>query len=252
MSGLIKFIFSKTLLVNIILAAGLGLLIFYGTYKWLGTYTHHGESIEVPDLRGMPLEELDDFLAERNLKYQIVDSIFDGTRTGGTVLEQDPAALSRVKVNRTLYLTINAALPPKVKMPDLIDVSFRQAEAILQTFGLKTGDVTYVPDLAKNAVLEQKYKGSGIKPGVEIYKGSSIDLVLGDGMGTTDVVVPHLVGLSYPDALTVLRGASLNPGGVYFDEDIQDSLDAVVYRQEPESGTGITISQGDKIDLYLK
>ena len=118
----------------------------------------------------------------------MIDSIYDSEKVPGTVLDQDPAPNSNVKENRMIYLTINATQPPDVKMPDLVDVSFRQAEAMLQSFGLITGEITYKADLAKNAVLEQRYRNKIIKPGTMLPKGSEIDLVLGDGLGEDENV----------------------------------------------------------------
>jgi beta-lactam-binding protein with PASTA domain len=252
MSGLINFLKSKVFFINVLIAFFLCIFSIYFVYTWMGRTTHHGESITVPNLRGMNMESLDTFLASKNLRYQIIDSLFDGSKTGGTVLEQDPAPDSKVKERRTIYLTVNSALPPKVKMPDLIDVSYRQAQAILQTFGLKVGALIYEPDLAKNAVLDQKYKGSSIKAGVEIFKGSTIDLVLGDGLGTTEVSVPMLIGLTKDEALFVLKGASLNLGEVYYDEGIVDKDEAIIYKQDPSSGTSSNMNQGDAIDIYLR
>lgn len=247
-----SFLFSKLFATNLAAAFILAMLAIYGVYSWMGKYTHHGESISVPDLKGMSLERLQSFLENKNLGYQVIDSLFDGSKTSGTILEQDPAPESNVKEGRIIYLTVNSATPPKVKMPDLIDVSYRQAEAILQTFGLKVGELIYEPDLAKNAVLDQKYKGSSIKPGVEIFKGSVIDLVLGDGMGSIDVSVPHLIGLTKGEAVFVLKGSSLILGTVHYDPGTKDSSEAKIYRQEPEPGNNNNLSQGDAIDIYLK
>ena len=136
-------------------------------------------------------------------------------------------------------------------MPNLIDVSLRQAEAILQTYGLKTGEFIYRADLAKNAVLEQKFHGREIKPGTPVNKGSMIDLVLGDGVGTSKVAVPELVGLTKSEALFVLKGSSLNVGAVIYDENIRDSLTAKIYRQFPLPSDSASINEGEAIDIYL-
>ena len=252
MSSLFKFLKSKVFFVNVIIAFLLCIVSVYLVYAWMGKITHHGESIAVPNLRGMDVAELDTFLADKSLMYKVVDSLFDGSKPGGTVLEQDPAPESNVKQGRTIYLTVNSASPPKVKMPNLIDVSYRQAEAILQTFGLKVGQLIYEPDLAKNAVLEQHYKGSSIKPGVEIFKGSTIDLVLGDGLGTTEVSVPMLIGLTKSEAMFVLKGSGLLLGEVNYDPDSQDPDEAVIYKQDPSSGLSANVNQGDAINIYLR
>jgi beta-lactam-binding protein with PASTA domain len=249
--SLIKFLTSRTFFINVLIAILLGAGVIFGVYKWLDVYTLHGESITVPDLRGMTPERLESFLSNKQLNYKIIDSLYNDSNVAGTVLEQDPLPNSKVKENRTIYLTVNSRNPRKVSMPDLIDVSFRQAEAILQTFGLKTGQVTYKPDLARNAVLEQWFDGEQIPPGKEISQGSTIDLVLGDGIGHAEVVVPSLIKLTRGEALFVLKGSSLNIGTIYFDPSVRDKEKALVYKQDPEPASSI-IKQGEAIDIYLR
>ncbi len=249
--GLIEFLKSKVFLRNLIGALLLTAVLLFGVYKWLDIYTMHGESITVPDLRGLTKDRLTSFLENKHLEYKIVDSLYEDGKAPGSVLEQDPSPNSKVKENRTIYLTINSFQPSKVKMPNLIDVSYRQAEAILTTYGLKVGETIYRPDLAKNAVLDQLYHGQHIPPGKEISKGSTIDLVLGDGIGNSEVVVPSLIGLNKSEALFVLKGSSLNIGTIVFDPGGRSQENAVVYKQVPAPGEG-TLKQGEAIDLYLR
>jgi eukaryotic-like serine/threonine-protein kinase len=245
------FLGSKTFLVNIIIMVVTVIVFGLVLTSWLNSFTHHGESISVPDVRGLKITRLESFLSEKNLRFKIVDSLFDIGKGPGTVLEQDPAPGSKVKENRTIYLTINSSSPPDVKMPDLIDVSYRQAEAILQSSGLLVGELIYKPDLAKNAVLDQRYKGKTILPGKKLPKGSVIDLVLGDGLGSVEVHIPDLTGLTRGQALFVLRGSSLNIGTVRYDSGVKDSVNATVYKQYPDADDERTISQGEAIDIYL-
>jgi len=252
LSNLKAFLKSRTFLyslVTIFLVIGISL---YLLYIWLNTYTHHGESITVPDVRGMSEEKLARFIEDKHLRYKIVDSLYEDSKAPGTVIEQDPKPDSKVKENRTIYLTVNSSRPPKVKMPDLVDVSFRQAEAILQTFGLRVGQTIYRPDLAKNAVLAQMYKGRAIAPNTEIYKGSAIDLVLGDGLGNSEVPVPNLITLTRGEAMFVLKGSSLNIGTITFDPGVKNEEEAKVYRQIPEFDGNATIKQGEAIDIFLR
>ncbi|REJ84861.1 MAG: PASTA domain-containing protein [Bacteroidetes bacterium] len=250
--GIFKFLTSKTFLINLAIAATIVGVGMFTLLRWIDSYTLHGESIEVPDLKGMKTEQLDTFLAAHSLRYQIIDSLYDTSKKPGTVLDQDPAFESRVKKDRTIYITVNSILPPKVKMPDLIDVSHRQAEAILTTYGFKVGSITFEPDLAKNAVIAQRYKGQSIRPGTEIPKGSVIDLVLGDGMGNLDIDVPDLTGLTKTEASFVLRGAGLNIGKVVYDEENRNQEKAKIYKQEPEAGPNSSIRNGDPVDIYLR
>ncbi|MBK6447243.1 MAG: PASTA domain-containing protein [Bacteroidetes bacterium] len=252
LSNLIKFIRSRIFFVNLLAASVLMAAVFFGIYFWLGNFTHHGESITVPDLRGLKMAKLESFLTDKHLRFKVVDSLFQVDQSPGTVLEQDPAPDSKVKEERTIYLTVNSSQPPKVRMPNLIDVSYRQAEAILESFGLKVGQLIYRPDLARNAVLDQNYKGSSILPGKEIFKGSVIDLVLGDGMGNTEVPVPDLSGLTRGEALFVLKGSSLTIGTVHVDPGVRDSGSAKVYKQIPEASEEGMINQGEAVDIFIR
>src|SRR5688572_26971203 len=101
-----SFLKSKIFLFNLIAATLLIGTCFFVLYNWLNSYTHHGESITVPDLRGMTQEKLEHFLENKHLQYKVVDSLFETKKAPGTILEQDPAPDSKVKENRTIYLTV--------------------------------------------------------------------------------------------------------------------------------------------------
>ena len=149
----------------------------------LGFYTHHGEAIVVPDLRGLSVKDAMTRADEGNLLVEVVDSFFQSERSIGTVIEQNPKYGMKVKRDRVIFLTINSRFPEQIKMPDLVGTTLRQATAIMETYGLKTGKLGYVPDIS-NTVLVQKFKGKAISPGERIEKGSSIDLVVGIGEKT--------------------------------------------------------------------
>ncbi|MEP7171247.1 MAG: PASTA domain-containing protein [Bacteroidota bacterium] len=247
-----EFITSKLFIFNLIGAFVFLFMVFGFTYKWLDSYTSHGSMVTVPDLRGLKVLAVENFVKDKALRIKIADSsVFDLEKPPGTVIEQDPAPAEKVKENRTIYLTITKTVPPKIKMPNLIDVSFRQAEAILISYGLKPGQTTYKPDLCKNCVLSFEMNGKILIAGEELTKGSVIDLTLGDGFGNTKVTVPQLFGLSLDEALFVLKGSSLNTGSIIFDGSVRDSSMAVVYKQNPPYGSSSLISEGEGVDIYL-
>ncbi|HLG35366.1 MAG TPA: PASTA domain-containing protein [Bacteroidia bacterium] len=251
MKDVTAFFRSKLFLINLAIAAAVISAIFWFTYLWLDNYTKHGENISVPDLRGMKVKQVDSLVSNLHLQFAVVDSVYLPDYSRGTIVEQDPLPRANVKEHRTIYLTVNSGIPPKVQMPNLIDVSLRQAEAILQTYGLMVGEFSYRHDLAKNAVLEQKFRGRDIKPGTLISRGSIINLVLGDGIGAGKVEVPSLIGLTKSEALFVLKGSSLNAGAVIFDETVRDSANAIIYKQFPLPSDSATVNEGETIDIYL-
>jgi eukaryotic-like serine/threonine-protein kinase len=246
------FIFSKVFILNVIISIGLVVLVFGFTYKWLDSYTRHGTSVSVPDLRGMTIEKLEEFLKYKSLSYKVADStLYSLDYPPGTVIDQEPDVNEKVKEDRTIYVTITRTIPPGVKIPNLLDNSLRQAELILKSYGLTVGDLIYKPDLAKNAVLQMRVNGLNVQPGDEVTKGTVIDLVLGDGFGNTKVLIPDLFNLKYDEAKFVIKASSLNIGNVVFDNTVLDSSKARVFRQQPVFDDGKVINQGESLDLFL-
>jgi len=171
------------------------------------------------------------------------------------IIKQVPEADAVVKINRTVYVTVNRVVPPDVPMPNLIGYSFRNAEMILKNMGLKLGDTTFKVDFAKNSVLEQLYNGKSISPGTNIKQGSSVSLVIGSGIGNSDMAVPKLVGLTYDEAKILLETNGLLVGSVIPDPLVKDTSSAYIYKQSPlsrtEDGFRVRIRPGQMIDVWL-
>ena len=243
----------------ILLLASVGGLWFF--YSYLPSATHHNETVTVPDLEGIHLDNIDEFLTQRNLNYEVLtDSGFTDAFDPKTVLVQYPLAGSKVKENRKIFLTLNATNPPKVKMPALVDGSVKNAQLVLESYGLELGSIEYVPDLAQNAVLEQRYDGQQIAAGEMISKGTRIDLLVGDGLGNTLLEVPDLDGMEMEEAEVVIIGSGLKLGGTLFrdpslsDRDPTDQAQQqqdrlVVVKQSPAAGSNIRI--GEEVDVWL-
>lgn len=142
-------------------------------------FTHHGQKIKVPDMSGYTIEELQPLEDKYSFKFVIRDSVFDIKSTPGTIIAQTPKSGSIVKKRRTFYVIVSAYNQPSIKMPNLIDLSYRQAVSLLETYGLKVGSVTTVNSIAEGAILGQFYKGRAIAPNDPIAQGSSIDLQIG-------------------------------------------------------------------------
>lgn len=252
LSKLGRFLISKFFLINATVALVIALTAVVMSDYMLKSYTRHGESISVPDLRELSLDESVNRLKSLNLRYHIADSAYNMDLPPGMVLDQSPTAYSNVKEYRKIYLTINATNPPSVRVPNLIDKSLRQANIELTTFGLKIGELIYKPDLAQNAVLGMKLKGKEIEPGDEVPQGSIIDLILGDGLGNTTIEVPDLIGLTYDEARWLLLASSLNLGSVSWLPEITDSATAMISRQFPPPGEDAYINIGESISIFVE
>jgi beta-lactam-binding protein with PASTA domain len=250
-----KYITSRPLWVNIAVGIGIVIAVFVVFIFSLKRITHHGEAKSVPSLTGKRLSEIQPLLEKEGFNLVIQDSVYYDSLPPAMVIRQVPEADDVVKINRTIYVTINRTVPPDVPMPNLIGYSFRNAEMILKNMGLRLGDTTFKPDFAKNSVLEQLYKGQSISTGTKIKMGSTISLVIGSGIGNADMAVPKLIGLTYDEAKILLETNGLIVGSVIPDPLVKDTANAFIYKQSPlsrtEDGFQVRIRPGQMIDVWL-
>lgn len=259
---------NKDLIKHIVLATLLFILVIYGVFKfYFPMITNHGESLTVPNLEGVMLANLDEFLEARDLRFEVeADSGYSSKYPPLAVLKQFPMPNSKVKENRKVYVTLNAKNPPVVKMPGLIGRSLKNAQLELKSLGLELGEIRYQPDFALNTILSQYYKGAIIKTGETIPKGSKVDFEVGDGLGNQTFQMLNLKNLDFDEAVFVLRGNGLKLGELYYKPEgkynIQkkdDSGEIVtstveveprkVFKQSPDASERVRI--GQSIDLWL-
>ncbi len=250
------FIFSNSfpnflLHLALIVVIGIGGIIF--TFNiYLPSVTNHNETITVPLLTEMKMEDAEKLLEQKDLRYEIIDSSYQMNMDAGIIIDQTPPMNSKVKLNRKIYLTVSASIPPKIDIPDIIDSSVKNAQLLLKSHELKVGTVKYVDDLATNAVLkvlfnEKEYTKEELREGITVDKGSSIDLIVGNGLGKTSMEVPNVIGMDYEEAQTLLRGVGLSIGTIEFVK--SGSSLGVVTTQLPKAGDKIQI--GEIIELWV-
>lgn len=165
------------LLAMVIVAA----ILIIVTFRWMKSYTLHGQYITVPDVTGMYEEEARQVLSIAGLNYEVTDYKFDKMMVEGGVIEQKPKPGAFVKQDRKIYLTLNSGKEPLRAVPDLADnSSLRAAESKLRAAGFKLTETEYV-DGDQDWVYEIKYLGEAIKAGTEIPEGSTLTIVAGNG-----------------------------------------------------------------------
>ena len=262
MKNLLQNIVQKPLWQNILIGIGFLFLLFIIFFLSLGWITGYGKTAKVGSVVGQSYIAAQQQLEKEGFEVVILDSIYIDSIAKLAVIRQTPEADEIVKAGRTIYLTINRMVPPQVEMPSLVGFSLKSAELYLQSLQLKLGAITYKPDFARNAVLDQLYNGVPIAQGVKIPLGSSISLVIGTGLGGEETEMPNLVGLTYQEALNQLSLQGINIGSVLSLETINDSAASFIFRQTPgylstrlDSLTGMPIPnkirQGQLVDLYL-
>lgn len=249
-----KFLTSRTFFANLALAIAIVFVLIFGTLKGLNRYTNHGISYPVPNLTGLKINEASESAQANKLTVQIIDSVYNKKFAPGTIVDQQPTANSKVKENRTIFLTINSMEPEKVTLPKLTDISFRQAQVLIESSGLFIENISYQPSEYNDLVLDVLQDSISIQEGDKIIKGSNIDLIIGRNKGNLKTPLPNLTGFVINDAQITLTDSKLNQGVLIFDNSVinaEDSLNAKIWKQLPDPKYVSTVDLGSSVDLWL-
>ncbi|MDR2083536.1 MAG: PASTA domain-containing protein [Bacteroidales bacterium] len=224
----------------------IALLIIKGSLK---KYTRHDQELVVPLIENVYYDDLVKGDYSNVFNFVISDSTYNALYEPGIVISQNPVSGSKVKPGRKIYLTVSAASPGDVPMPDLINLSVRQAISIIESSGLKLGTMEFVPSFDKNAVLEQRYLGVRIEKGAPVTKGSTIDIIVGGGFDKHEMQMPYIIGKLALEAKYILKNMSLNIGEEYF-HDSYDVDEVYVYKTEPAWSDTCIVRYGEFINLF--
>ena len=240
--------------VNLVLAFVVSIAILVGLIVYLKDYTQHGVEVEVEDVRGLVEAEAAPLLEAQGLRLIVVDSTYPDKVPFGTIVEQDPKPMSHAKHGRAVYVTINATTRRQVTMPDLQDMSYRQAETTLRGLGLQVDTIyEYEPSEYKDLVLDVKKGEESLSPGTKVAVGTLVRLVVGQGRGTEMVRVPNVIGMTLQEARSTLLNSHLTVGAVSYDEPKEGNKKQYVYCQTPSAGEelieGETVALRFSVDI---
>ena len=249
--SIIKFLESKSFFKNLGIAIILMALLLWLSVQALSFYTQNGEAIELPDLTGISSNQLPEMEIARDFNFIVIDSVYDDHFNKGEIVLQDPIPGAKVKSGRKVYITIVATQPEMVVMPDLVDLSLRQALSELKSNSLKLDKLNYVSNFAKNAVLAQTIDGDTVSAGTEVLKGTSIQLILGKGLNNEKLEVPFLIGMTENEAFKILNNSALNIGYLKY-LDGRDKVHARVYEQQPSPKDNVKVEFGTYVDLWFR
>lgn len=182
MRNFLNFLKSRTFFIQLGLALLAILILVFVVLRWLNSTTNHGEFVEVPDFSKMSVMDMRKVVEESGLRYEVLDSAnFNPDYPRFSIIEQNPPAGNKVKENRKIYFTVNPSGYKKVTLPNVIQVTQRNAASMLRAVGLDVQRVTYIDQIGKDMVYYIKYKGKQISPGEKLRKTSKVELVCGNG-----------------------------------------------------------------------
>ena len=247
--GKFQFLKQKNFYINLLIIIALSIFLLWLTIRLLNVYTRHGKVYELPDFSGMTIEEVKDEYGKA-YNFILIDSVYSKTHSPGTIVQQDPLPNSKVKHGRNVYYIIVAHTPEKTNMPNLNNLSLRQALVLLDSNGLIVKELKYIDHFARNAICEQRYEGKIIKPGTEIIKGSKITLYVGLGTEKRNSKIPKLYGTPAEEVQHLLNMNGLNLGNETFDD--KDSIQYMkVYKMDPPYSKG-SVKPGTFVNVWYR
>ena len=247
---LFRFLKDKWFYISLIIMLLIIIGVLEYTFSSLDKFTRHGEEFEVPNMVGMSYDEAVEKYQDE-FSFILLDSIYVKDFPEGAVYQQNPASGAKVKQGRNIYIIRTTVAPEIIEMPNLRNLSLRQALVRLNMAGLKVDKLEYVDYFARNAVVEQKIKNIVIEPKEDVVKGSAITLVVGLGNGTQNTNIPDLIGTQLQDVKGVINNASLNIGTeIFIDNDVAENL--YVIRMEPEYSAETMVPLGSTINVWYK
>ena len=242
---IIRFIFSKFFWINFLLASATLYGIFFYTMDNLDKYTNHNIKIEVPNLLGIQINNLNDTLEKLELRYEIRDSIYSENHPMGTIIQQDPKAHSEnfpnyIKPNRNLYLTIVKKQEIYKTVPDLMsNVNSKNiGKSKLERLGFKV-DLEMRNHKDRDKVLEIRFQDEIVKAGRKLLKGATLKLIYGSGDKGKPIELPDFRGMNIYLANNKASEIGLELEINYNDSvlEFKDSNRAVIFNQYPSPKT---------------
>jgi beta-lactam-binding protein with PASTA domain len=156
-------------------------IVVFIVLGYLDVYTNHNKAVRVPDVKGLQLEDAIPFFEENLLRYTVIDSIYSKDVAPGAIVDLMPEINSYVKKNRIVYITVNAKTEEKAPLPDVADMSIRQANALLRAHGFIDVEWKYISGPYRDLTIGVEYGGGLINAGERVPLTGKLILVVSDG-----------------------------------------------------------------------
>jgi hypothetical protein len=181
-------IFKNTIIKNLLLVIIFFVALAFGISLWLNAYTHHGESVEIPDVKALKLEVAKPLFEAKELSYQVIDSTYNKSVSPGTIIETIPPVGSKVKKGRTIYIRLNSHSAGMISVPDVRDVSQRQATAMLKALGFERIETRWVEGAYRDLVVGLEYRGQELQIRDKVPANAVLTLLVSSGNSVNELL----------------------------------------------------------------
>jgi len=215
-------------------------------YVIMPEYTNYNEGVTVPDVTKISLDDAQSLLNDYGLRYEVLDRRANASYPANYIIDQSPQPLQLVKPNRKVYLTVNTEVRPKAVVPNVVDLSFRNARIQLENYGFTLGTTSYESSRFRNTVLRQS-----LTPGDTVARGAAVNLVISDGLGDRIISVPDITGLRLSQAQQQVRQAGLRVGEIRYQPSREEPNTVLSFTPDAEElteGTELTLLVSERFD----
>ena len=245
--GRFQFLKEKKFYINLLVILLLCIFLLWLTFRLLGRYTRHNEVYSMPDFVGQDFRQVKHDYA-KDFNFILIDSVYPKGQQPGSIYQQDPLPGSKINKGRNVYAIIVAETPEKTTMPNVKNLSLREAIGRLESSGLDVDRLEYQDYSYKNNVIDQYFKGQPIQEGTELVKGSKIVLKVGLGQDRTRIKVPNLIGKPATEIKRLLNLIGLNLGEEVFED--SDSLQYMCVRLMTPGPSSGSVDAGTFINVW--
>lgn len=229
-----------------ILIAGVSIIVIVDQFV-MPEYTNYNEGVTVPDVTKLSLEEAGENLEDSGLRFEVLERRAHSAYPANYIIDQEPSAKSIVKPNRKVYLTVNTNVTPQTVVPNVVNMSLRNAEIQLENHGLIVGTRSYETSRFRNTILRQS-----VAPDDTVSRGTVVNLAVSDGLGSRIVSVPAVKGLRLSEAQQQIINAGLRVDEIQF-RPARDTIPNTILEIKPETtemaeGQGVTLIVSERFD----
>ena len=148
------------------------------------TVNNLGESVTIPPVSGLPQEQAESVITDRELVPKIV-TVADDETAKGYVTGTNPPEGTSVTPGTEITIYVSSGPSEGIAVPQVIDKSLEAAKAEIMAAGLTVGELIPQDDSDKpeNVVLE-----TDPLPGVKVASGSRVNIIYSSGKQSTKTV----------------------------------------------------------------
>jgi beta-lactam-binding protein with PASTA domain len=219
-------------------------LVFIFNSVLMPWYVGQNTLVKVPSVVGLSFDSAKRLLDESDLEGVQGDIRYDGSKTIGTVLDQNPPADQMVKSGRRIYLIISGG-EQIYDVPNLVGRTVRESKFALAQRNLELQEVGTKQSAQYPAgiVMSQVEK-----VGMKVKKGTKIGVIVSEGMETGDLKVPDLTGKSLEEAKKLIVQNKLVVGKINYQPGTNVPINAVI-DQYPKAFS--MAKENTRVDLFI-